>query len=68
MYLTQNEREKCEVNKCGKKAAYTVNLSRSGIRSKIHICKACLAELYAILGEPLVPRSIETVRKQGEKG
>ena len=66
---------RCEMGACKNPAAYTVRLSRVGIRSRIHICTECLAALGDLIanetraGEKPVspPKSIETLkpRKKG---
>ena len=40
-------RLRCEMGACGKRAEYTVQPARVGIRSSIHICGDCLAEIVS---------------------
>lgn len=64
MKLIREERGKCEMGGCRKKAEYSIRMDRIGIKSRIYICKDCVGTLYRILGEEIVPKSIETVRKK----
>lgn len=64
MFLLPPEKDKCEVNNCGKKADFTLCLNRLGIISKVHICKDCLKKLYLCLSDSLVPKSIETLKRK----
>ena len=57
---------RCEMGACKNMAAYTVKLSRVGIRSRLHVCEACLSELYGLIGQTVIPKSIETVTKKGK--
>lgn len=61
------EKTRCEMGGCKQKADYTIRLSRAGIRSTINVCSECLKELYRLLGGELVPKSIETIRKNKEE-
>lgn len=54
---------KCELGACKNTATKTVKFSRVGIRSHMHVCDACLKELYNCIGTSLVPKSIETGKK-----
>lgn len=58
---------RCEMGACKNMAAKTVKLSRVGIKSRIHVCEDCLKELYTLIGATLVPKSIETAQKKGNK-
>ena len=46
-------RIRCEMGVCKNLAAYTVNLSRCGVRSRIHICENCLKELGTLINGEL---------------
>ncbi len=56
---------KCEMGICKNNAAYSIKMDRVGIRSQIHVCESCLNELYRLIGESVVPKSIETAKKKG---
>lgn len=58
---------RCEMGACKNMASKTVKLNRVGIKSSLHICDDCLRELYARIGETLVPKSIETAVAKREK-
>ncbi|MDE6398960.1 MAG: hypothetical protein K2L51_06535 [Clostridiales bacterium] len=58
---------RCEMGACNNMATKTVKMRRVGIRSSLHICDACLKELYERIGETLIPKSIETAAKKGKK-
>ena len=58
---------RCEMGACKNPADYTVQLNRVGIRSRIHICGACLAELGTLINAETAPaakppKSIETLK------
>lgn len=55
---------KCEMGACKNRAEHTIKLSRVGIGSRIHICDACLKELYGLIGSKIVPKSVETAKKR----
>lgn len=57
-------RIRCEMGACKNFAEHTIKLNRVGIRSRIHVCDACLKELYRAIGESLVPKSIETAARR----
>lgn len=63
MQLIKAEKGKCEMGACKKRAAYSIRMDRIGIKSRIDICAECLKKLYGVLGEAVVPKSIETIRK-----
>ena len=65
--LRSNDKRKCEMGACKNKASYTIKLERMGIRSELHICENCLDELYKLIGEEIVPKSIETLKLRGVK-
>lgn len=56
---------KCEMGVCRNDAAYSIKMDRVGIRSQIHVCENCLNDLYRIIGESVIPKSIETAKKKG---
>lgn len=45
----------CEIGACKNHAAYTVHIARVGIRSRIHFCAGCLAELGALINKIIKP-------------
>ena len=62
---------RCEMGACKNFATHTIHLARVGIRSRIHVCGACLADLGALIqnetapSEPLPtppPKSFETLK------
>ena len=57
---------KCEMGACKNTATRTIRLSRVGIKSHIHVCDACLRELYGLSGSAVIPKSIETAGKKGK--
>lgn len=65
--ITTNCKIKCEMGACRNYAQHTIKLSRVGIKSRIHICEICLGELYALIGQTRIPKSIETAVKKGDK-
>lgn len=44
---------RCELGACKNLATHTIKFSRVGIRSRIHICGACLEELNEATGRCL---------------
>ena len=66
MRLDKEEKGKCEMGGCKKKAAYRINTERAGMRGRILICRECLCALYKALSGEITPRSIETVKKREE--
>lgn len=56
---------KCEMGVCKNNAAYSIKMDRVGIRSQVHVCNDCLSELYRLIGESVIPKSIETAKKKG---
>lgn len=65
--IKQNVKIRCEMGACKNMATHTIKLNRVGIRSRIHICDACLSELYGLIGAAQVPKSIETAAGRGNK-
>ena len=57
-------RIRCEMGACKNFACFTVKMSRVGLRSQIHICGGCIKELYSLIGEKMIPKSIETAKKR----
>ena len=66
MKLDKEEKGKCEMGRCRKKANYCIRTQRIGVRSRILICAECLRVLHKILSEEIIPKSIETVKKREE--
>jgi len=64
MRLEKEPKGKCELGRCNKKVAHSIKTDRVGIKSKIYICDECIKELYKVLAEFLVPKSIETIKKR----
>ena len=73
---------RCEMGACKGFSCYTIKLARVGIRSRIHMCEACLKglskaiiDLFKLEQKPLektppkdMPKSIETLKpKKGSK-
>lgn len=56
---------KCEMGVCRNNATHSIKMDRVGIRSQIHVCDACLNELYRVIGESVIPKSVETAKKKG---
>lgn len=68
MKLIKSTRKiRCEMGVCRKLADYTIAMDRVGIKSNIHVCKDCLGELYSLIGEHVIPKSIETAACQSAK-
>jgi hypothetical protein len=59
------EKRKCEMGNCKNKASYAIKLERMGIKSVLYVCENCLRDLYKLIGEEIVPKSIETLRLRG---
>lgn len=53
---------RCELGLCKNMAKYTVRVCRSGPHSRIHICADCAERLHGLIGEKIVPKSIETCK------
>lgn len=64
---TVKHKIKCEMGACKNNAVYSIKMDRVGIRSQIHICDKCLSELYDIIGDAVIPKSIETAKRKGGK-
>ncbi len=56
---------RCEMGVCKNNAAYSIKMDRVGIRSQIHICESCLKDMYKLIGESVIPKSVETAKKKG---
>ncbi len=68
MELTDNKYKiRCEMGACKNMATKTVKLRRVGVKSNLHVCEQCLRELYGLIGETLVPKSIERAAKKGKR-
>lgn len=68
MKLIKEKRKiRCEMGVCKNLSDYTIVLDRVGIKSNIHICSSCLKQLYGIIGENVIPKSIETAAKMSRK-
>lgn len=63
--LKSEEKRKCEMGNCKNKASYVIRLERMGIKSVLFVCEHCLRDLYKLIGEEIVPKSIETLRLRG---
>ncbi len=59
---------RCELGACRNRATKSIKFDRVGIRSRIHVCDKCLAELYAAIGKAIVPRSVETGKRKSSAG
>lgn len=57
---------RCEMGACKNFATKTIKLNRVGIKSRLHVCDACLKALYTCIGSSLIPPSIETAAKKKE--
>lgn len=62
--IDNNTNVRCELGGCKNRATHAVKFDRGGIRSRIFACDKCLNELYAAIGEKIVPKSIETAKKK----
>lgn len=58
---------KCEMGACPNRATHTVKFNRVGIGSRLHVCDKCLNELYSLIGEKVIPKSLETAKKKEKK-
>lgn len=58
---------KCEMGACSAFATRTVKFNRTGIGSRLHVCDKCLNELYCLIGEKVIPKSLETAKKKEKK-
>lgn len=56
---------RCEMGVCKNNADYSIKMDRVGIRSQIHICESCLRDMYRVIGETVIPKSVETAKKKG---
>lgn len=57
---------KCDLGSCRNRATRAIKLDR-GLRHTIYACDKCLNELYAAIGETVVPKSVETAKRKGDK-
>lgn len=64
---TVKHKIKCEMGTCKNNATHSIKMDRVWIRSQIHICDDCLHELYDIVAQVIVPKSIETAKRKGGK-
>ncbi len=68
MKLIKSTRKiRCEMGACRRLADYTIAMDRVGIRSNIHVCGDCLKELYGLIGEQIIPKSLETAVRQSRR-
>ncbi|MBQ4049588.1 MAG: hypothetical protein IJD07_02935 [Clostridia bacterium] len=68
MKLEKNTRKiKCEMGACKNNADYTIGLKRVGLKNSIHVCEACLKELYELTGALIIPKSVETAKEKRRK-
>lgn len=63
--IKANHKIRCEMGVCRNNATYSIKMDRVGIRSQIHVCECCLNELYKLIGESVIPKSVETAKKKG---
>ncbi len=54
---------KCDGSGCKNLATYTILNKKFVFDSSIHLCDACLNELYSIIGKIVVPKNIEPIYK-----
>ena len=54
---------RCELGGCKNHANRAIKFDRVGIKNRIYACDKCLNELYTAIGETVVPKSIETAKK-----
>ena len=59
-------RLRCELGLCKNLAEHTVKFSRAGIRSRIHLCGACLKELHETSGRYLAQTADKAAEKAAE--
>ncbi len=50
---------RCELGACGNRADYTLAPSRTGIRSSMHLCSACLGEIAELARKAMRPSEEE---------
>ena len=68
MELVENKcKIRCEMGACNHPATRVIKMRRVGIGSHLHVCDECLKELYGLIGETIIPKSIETVKKEKRK-
>lgn len=58
-------RLRCEMGACGKRAEYTIQPARVGIRSSVHVCGDCLDAIVAEGGK--LRRSAKTAKATAVK-
>ena len=63
--IKTNHKIRCEMGACKNHATYSIKMDRVGIRSQLHVCEGCLHELYKLIGESVIPKSVETAKKKG---
>ena len=65
MQLTEIKHNiKCEMGACKNNAKFSIKMDRVGVRSRIHVCEKCLGELYALIGQNVIPKSVETAKRK----
>lgn len=62
--IKENVKIRCEMGACKNFATHSIKMDRVGIRSHIHVCDQCLSELYTLIGNEVVPKSIETAKRK----
>ncbi|MCL2555667.1 MAG: hypothetical protein FWE03_01430 [Firmicutes bacterium] len=64
MRIEKEEKGRCEMGQCGKRVSNIIRMDRAGVKSRIYICDECIKKLYKVLSEYLIPKSIETIKKE----
>ena len=52
-----NKKIKCDISGCGNIAEYVLEYKRGFRANGLHICKACMEDLYASIGKFVIPKS-----------
>ncbi len=53
---------RCEMGACKNFAERTIVMDRVSIKNHLHVCGNCLHALYNLIGEEVIPKSVETLK------
>ena len=59
---------RCEMGACRNFAERTIVMDRVSIKNHLHVCGNCLQTLYTLIGEEVIPKSIETLKMSRKRG
>ena len=58
---------RCEMGACKNLANKTIVMDRVSIKNHLHVCGICLQSLYSLIGEEVIPKPVETLKKSKKR-